>query len=123
MVVSEKITITDEMVIRFSELTGDKNPLHLDSDYCANTKFKKPIVHGMFLSSFFSKLISEKYPGPGSIYLSQNLSFISPCFIGDTINVVIELNEKINSKYYLRTIIYDSNDNKIIDGEALILKK
>ena len=77
----------------------------------------------MFLSSFFSKLISEKYPGPGSIYLSQNLSFISPCFIGDTINVVIELNEKINSKYYLRTIIYDSNDNKIIDGEALILKK
>lgn len=123
MVVSEKITITDEMVIRFSELTGDKNPLHLDSDYCANTKFKKPIVHGMFLSSFFSKLISEKYPGPGSIYLSQNLSFISPCFVGDTINVVIELNEKINSKYYLRTIIYDSNDNKIIDGEALILKK
>jgi len=123
MVVSEKITITDEMVIRFSELTGDKNPLHLDSDYCANTKFKKPIVHGMFLSSFFSKLISEKYPGPGSIYLSQNLSFISPCFVGDTINVVIELNEKINSKYYLRTIIYDSSDNKIIDGEALILKK
>lgn len=123
MVVSEKITITDEMVIRFSELTGDKNPLHLDSDYCASTKFKKPIVHGMFLSSFFSKLISEKYPGPGSIYLSQNLSFISPCFIGDTINVVIELNETINNKYYLRTIIYDSNDNKIIDGEALILKK
>mgnify|MGYP000583460171 CR=1 FL=1 len=123
MVVSEKIKITDEMVIRFSELTGDKNPLHLDSDYCANTKFKKPIVHGMFLSSFFSKLISEKYPGPGSIYLSQNLSFISPCFVGDTINVVIELNEKINSKYYLRTIIYDSSDNKIIDGEALILKK
>ena len=91
MVVSEKIKITDEMVIRFSELTGDKNPLHLDSDYCANTKFKKPIVHGMFLSSFFSKLISEKYPGPGSIYLSQNLSFISPCFVGDTINVVITI--------------------------------
>lgn len=123
MLVSEKIKITEEMVIGFSELIGDKNPLHLDDEYCANTKFKKPIVHGMFLSSFFSKLISEKYPGPGSIYLSQNLSFISPCFIDDTINVVIELNEKINSKYYLKTIIYDLDNNKIIEGEALILKR
>ena len=123
MLVSEKIKITDEMVIKFSELTGDKNPLHLDSEYCVNTKFKKPIVHGMFLSSFFSKLISEKYPGPGSIYLRQNLSFISPCFVGDTINVVIELNNQIDNKYYLKTVIYDSNDNKIIEGDALILKK
>ena len=123
MFVSEKITITEEMVIKFSELTGDKNPLHLDIDYCITTKFKKPIVHGMFLSSFFSKLISEKYPGPGSIYLNQNLSFISPCFVGDTVNVVVELNNQIDNKYYLKTIIFDSNDNKIIEGDALILKK
>jgi 3-hydroxybutyryl-CoA dehydratase len=123
MLVSEKIKITKEMVINFSELVGDKNPLHLDTEYCANTKFEKPIVPGMFLSSFFSKLISEKYPGPGSIYLSQNLSFISPCFINDTVNVVIELKEKINNKYYLKTIIYDLDGNKIIEGDALILKK
>jgi 3-hydroxybutyryl-CoA dehydratase len=123
MLVSEKIKITKEMVINFSELVGDKNPLHLDMEYCANTKFEKPIVHGMFLSSFFSKLISEKYPGPGSIYLSQNLSFISPCFVDDTVNVVIELKEKINNKYYLKTIIYALDGNKIIEGDALILKK
>lgn len=123
MVVSEKITITEEMVIRFSELTGDKNPLHLNSEYCATTKFKKPIVHGMLLSSFFSKLISEKYPGPGSIYLNQDLSFVSPCFIGDTINVVVELKEKMNNKYYLKTTIYDLNDDKIIEGSAIILNR
>jgi 3-hydroxybutyryl-CoA dehydratase len=123
MVVFEKITITEEMVIKFSELTGDKNPLHLDAEYCTSTKFKKPIVHGMFLSSFFSRLISEQYPGPGSVYLNQNLSFVLPCFVGDTIKVVIELNERVNSKYYLNTTIYDSSDNKIIEGNALILKK
>ena len=123
MVVSEIITITEEMVFKFSELTGDKNPLHLDSEYCVNTIFKKPIVHGMFLSSFFSKLISEQYPGHGSIYLNQSLSFISPCFIGDTINVVISLNKKIKNKYYLKTTIYGLDNIKLIEGDALILKK
>ena len=72
---------------------------------------------------FFSKLISEQYPGHGSIYLNQSLSFISPCFIGDTINVVISLNKKIKNKYYLKTTIYGLDNIKLIEGDALILKK
>ena len=121
MRVSEEIIITDDLVKKFSDLTGDKNPIHLNDEYAKNTIFGKRIVHGMLISSFFSKIISEKYPGPGSIYLNQNLNFKRPCFIGDTIEVVVRLNKQENKKYLLDTIIYNSSQEIIIEGSALVL--
>jgi len=119
---SEKITITDKMVRDYSELSGDENPIHLDDEYSKNSIFGKRIVHGMLLSSFFSKIIATNYPGEGSIYLKQDLNFKNPCYINDEVEIVVELDKKENNKYYLKTKIIRDNI-EIIDGNAIVLKK
>ena len=122
MEVSESITITYSMVLQFAALSGDTNPIHLDDEYAEKTIFGKRIVHGMLLGSFISKMIATKYPGEGSIYLSQNLKFKSPCYIGDTVKVTIKLIEQEGSKYTLGT--YVTNDHHVlIEGEAFVIKK
>ena len=119
----ETIIITDDMVRQFSEITGDKNPIHLDDEYSSQTIFKKRIAHGMLVSSFFSRLISKTYPGEGSIYLSQTLQFIKPCYINDSITYQITLLKNTNDKYFLKTEAFNQNNEIIITGEALIIKK
>ena len=98
MRVSEKITITDKMVRDFSELVGDKNPIHLDDEYSKNSIFGKRIVHGMLLSSFFSKIIATNYPGEGSIYLKQDLNFKNPDFGGKRMKSKRRKSKRRNSK-------------------------
>jgi 3-hydroxybutyryl-CoA dehydratase len=122
MRVSEKILISEDMVKDFSELSGDKNPIQLDEEYAKSTIFGKRVAHGMLLSSFFSRLISEVYPGKGSIYLQQNLIFKNPCFINDEIEVIVELDKKDGNKFFLKTIIF-KDDEILIEGNAIILKK
>jgi 3-hydroxybutyryl-CoA dehydratase len=125
MEVIDQIHISKQLVESFALLTGDYNPIHLDSEYASNSRFGKPIAHGMLLSSFFSKIIASNYPGVGSIYLSQDIKFIKPCYVGDTIKVVIKLlNKTQKSKAYIYTLltqIYDSNDQLLIDGTAEVL--
>lgn len=121
MRISEKIKITNDMVIKFAEVTGDINPLHLDDEYSKNTIFKKRIVHGMLLVSFFSKLIANKYPGEGSIYLQQDVKFKNPCYIDDEIEVIIELVKNENNKFFLSTEII-RNDLSLVTGNAVVLK-
>ncbi len=123
MIVEENKRITKELVNNFIQVSGDNNPIHWDKEYCKSSPFKKPIAHGLLLASFFSNLIATKYPGKGSIYLSQSLSFQKPCFIGDEILVKIQLQKKENSKYFLRTTISNSNNEILVEGEALVLKK
>lgn len=116
------VEITDEMVRNFAELSGDKNPIHLDDEYAANTPFKKRIAHGMLVSSFFSTIIAEDYPGNGSIYLEQNLKFLKPCFIGDVVKFKVSLIEEINGKYDLQTDAF-IDEVQIIKGTAKVLKR
>ena len=98
MEVSEQFIINELLVCEFAALTGDRNPIHLDAEFAKNTIFGRPIAHGMLISSYFSKLIAENFPGPGSIYLSQNINFLRPCFVGDTITVKIILGDKIETE-------------------------
>jgi 3-hydroxybutyryl-CoA dehydratase len=123
MIFSEEIEITEQIVNDFSNLIGDKNPIHTDFEYAKNTIFKKPIAHGMLISSFFSKMISEIYPGHGSIYLSQSMRFLKPCYVNDKIIVTIELISENNGKYDLSTKIYNTENTLLVDGSALVLKK
>jgi 3-hydroxybutyryl-CoA dehydratase len=119
----EEIEITKELVEKFSEVSGDKNPIHLDEEYCREfTKFEKPIAPGLLLASFFSRIIAETYPGPGSIYLSQDLKFINPCYIGESVRVSVVENKVEGNKYYLVTKIL-KGETVIIEGSALVLKK
>jgi 3-hydroxybutyryl-CoA dehydratase len=123
MEVSKSILITQELVTQFAQLSGDQNPIHIDKEYAKSTPFGKPIAHGMLISSFFSSLIAQEYPGPGSIYLNQELNFLKPCFIGETINVVVSLITQEKYKYFLSTRVYNQDKDVLIEGKALILKK
>ena len=90
------VTVSDEMVRRFSELTGDRNPVHLDDAFAQRTRFGQRIAHGMIAASQISAVIGNTLPGPGAIYLSQTLQFLAPVFIGDTVKTTVTV--KISRK-------------------------
>jgi 3-hydroxybutyryl-CoA dehydratase len=81
-------TLTEADVIDFADLTGDHNPLHLDEEFAKKTRFKGRITHGMLTASFLSTVVAIM-PGPGTIYLSQSLSFRAPVRIGDTVEAQV----------------------------------
>lgn len=122
MRVSKKFLITEDIITEYSKISQDMNPVHLDDEYAKNSIFKKKIAHGMLLGGYISSIIANEYPGEGSIYLQQTFNFINPCYIGDEIEVIIELIEQKKYKYRLSTMVIKQNII-LIDGEALILKK
>ena len=117
------IKITESMVEKFSNLSGDLNPLHMDNQFAESSSFKKRIVHGMLLASFFSQLIGMKLPGKNALYFSQTLNFRSPCYIDDEIEVVGEVIEKSDSTQIITvsTSIFDKSKTCLIDGIAKII--
>lgn len=82
-------TVTDADIQKFAEVTGDNNPVHLDDEYAKNTRFKSRIAHGLLTASFFSAIFGTKFPGKGSIYISQNLEFKRPVYLDDTVTATV----------------------------------
>ncbi len=78
-------TITEADVVLFAGITGDDNPVHINAEYAAGTMFEKRIVHGMFSAGLISAVLGTRMPGPGAIYIDQQLSFKAPVYIGDTV--------------------------------------
>jgi len=117
------IKITESMVEKFSNLSGDLNPLHMDNKFAESSSFNKRIVHGMLLASFFSQLIGMKLPGKHALYFSQTLNFRSPCYIDDQIEVVGEVIEKSDSTQIITvsTTIFNKSKTCLIDGIAKII--
>ena len=117
------INITESMVEKFSNLSGDLNPLHMDNKFAESSSFNKRIVHGMLLASFFSQLIGMKLPGKNALYFSQTLNFRSPCYIDDQIEVVGEVIEKSDSIQIITvsTTIFNKSKTCLIDGIAKII--
>ena len=89
MHVSYYKTITDGDVKDFAEVSGDRNPVHLDESYAKKTRFKKRIAHGMMTASYFSALFGTKIPGEGCVYTYQSLNFKRPVYIGDTVTATV----------------------------------
>ena len=118
-------SISQDEVNRFALLTGDTNPIHTDHEYAAKTIFGKPIIHGYFGTSVFSKVFGTMFPGEGTIYLEQTLQFMAPMFVDQTYTAkfkVIELPGKNKAK--VETTIVDATTNKTcVQGQALILNK
>lgn len=109
-------------VINFAKASGDDNPIHLDDEYAKTTIFEKRILHGFLGGSVFSKVFGTLFPGNGTIYLKQNMSFYKPMFIETNYVAkfkVIEVSSEKN-RATVRTEIFDSNNELIIGGEALI---
>ena len=119
----EEFVITQEMVNNFAKLSGDKNPLHIDKKFAATTRFKKPIVHGLFSVTSFGKVMGTKFPGPGSIHVAQNLSFKKPLYPDEKYYVYIELIRIVKKKHFgvFKTQIYDLNNKLIVDGTGTAL--
>ena len=80
-------TVTKEDVLKFANLTGDDNALHVDPEFAAKTSFKGVVAHGMLGASFISTVIGKYLPGNGSLWISQNFEFLLPTRIGDTLTI------------------------------------
>ena len=114
-------TIGDFEIKQFAGLSGDHNPVHLDQEYAENSRFKKRIAHGLISVSFFSALFGTKLPGAGCVYAGQNIDFIRPVYIGDTVTATIEV-KSIEKKS--RIIVFKTfckvRNKLVIDGSARI---
>lgn len=115
-------TLTESDVYLFAGITGDLNPAHIDEVYASKTFFETRIVHGMLLGGLISAVIGNKLPGPGTIYVKQDLRFKAPVRIGHTITakvVVKELNHERN-RAVLETTCVNQDGLVVLVGEALI---
>ncbi len=118
-----KVVITGDLVKQFADVSGDKNPVHLDEEYAAATPFESRIAHGMLVGSLFSTLLGTELPGEGTIYLEQNLRFTKPVYLGDEITATVTIKELVTEKnrVYLDTTATNQRDEVVISGSATVL--
>ncbi|MCS6904390.1 MAG: MaoC family dehydratase [Bacteroidia bacterium] len=113
---------SQEEVNKFAEVTGDKNPLHLDPAYAAQTIFQRPIMHGMLGASIFSKVFGTLFPGEGTIYLKQSLQFLAPMFVDTSYTAIFTVQAVDTEKHRvtIKTEIINPEGKTTITGEALL---
>lgn len=116
-------TITETDVYLYAGITGDLNPAHINHVEAEKTIFKGRIAHGMLTAGLVSAVLGMQLPGPGSIYLGQELKFLAPVKIGDTIKAEVEVIEKIDEKNRIKlsTICTNQNDVEVLKGVATIM--
>ena len=115
-------TVTDADIVLFGGVSGDSNPLHHDEDFAANTVFGGRIAHGMLIASFVSAVFGTKLPGPGCIYMSQNLKFRAPVRAGDTVVARVTVTDVIGDRNRVRFSTECTVGGKVVlDGDALIM--
>ena len=115
-------TVTETDIYLYAGITGDFNPAHVNEAYAKNTFFKTRIAHGMLTAGFISAIIANQLPGPGTIYLKQELSFMAPVRIGDTITARVEVVELVAEKNRVRLKTSCSNQDGVVvlSGEGLV---
>lgn len=116
-------TITESDVALFAGISGDFNGVHINDIEASKSIFGKRIVHGALVNSYISTVLGTKYPGNGTIYLSQESKFIKPVYINDTVTAEVELSKIINVDkgiYEFKTIVYNQKDEIVLDGKAVI---
>lgn len=117
-----KRVFTQKEVTEFAELSFDTNPIHTNPVFAKTTQFGQLVVPGFLSASLFSAIIGTKFPGFGSIYLNQSMSFRKPVFLGRTVTAVVRVKELFPEKHrvVLETCCYDENNDVLIEGEALV---
>lgn len=115
-------TVSESDVYLFAGITGDLNPAHINEVYARNTFFKERIAHGILVSGFVSTVLGMYLPGPGTIYLGQELKFLAPVKIGDTITAKAEVVTIISDKNIvkLRTTCENQDGKIVIEGLATV---
>ncbi|MGL5123291.1 MAG: MaoC family dehydratase [Fusobacteriaceae bacterium] len=118
-------TITARDVDLFAEISMDRNPVHLDEEYASKTMFKKRIAHGILVTGLISAVLGTKLPGEGAIYMGQELKFMAPVFLGDTITAKVEIVELVSEKnrVIVSTTCINQDGKVVISGKATLLQK
>ncbi len=115
-------TVSEADILSFAEVTGDKNPVHLDPAFAAKTIFKQPIAHGMMTAGYISAVFGMELPGPGAIYVSQTLNFRGPVKVGDRVIAKVRVVELYPAKRRARFECICSVDGKpVLEGEAVLM--
>ncbi len=115
-------TLSETDVYLFAGITGDMNPAHVDAVSAAQGMFKQRIAHGMLSGSFISTVLAMQLPGPGTIYVGQNLQFRGPVFIGDTITAKVECTEKTERGWAkFKTTVTNQDGKLVVDGDATVI--
>jgi len=119
-IANRSMTLTEEHVKTFAQLTGDFNPLHFDEKFVAATRFGRLVVQGGLTTGLLHALVAEDLPGPGTVFLSQNWKFPAPVFIGDTITAQAEVVHVHPTKpvTQLQIQITRQDGEVVLEGEA-----
>lgn len=116
------ITVTEADIVKFAEISGDTNPVHLDADYAAATMFKERISHGMLTAAYISAVFGTQLPGPGAIYVTQSLKFTAPVKIGDTVETTVKITSLVPEK---KRAIFETTcsvgGKPVLTGEAELM--
>ncbi len=114
-------TITEADIILFAGASGDNNAIHINEDFARSTPFGGRIAHGFLTASTISAAIANRLPGPGTIYMSQQMNFRAPVRPGDTVNATVTVKEIVadRARVTLQTVCR-VGDTVVVDGEALV---
>ncbi|HVJ49921.1 MaoC family dehydratase [Desulfitobacterium sp.] len=117
-------TVTESDILTFAGLTMDFNPVHVNAEYAKESIFGERIAHGMLSAGFISAVLGTVLPGPNAIYLGQELKFIAPVKIGDTVTATATITEKREDKRILKlqTTVTNQRGEVVVDGSAVIKK-
>lgn len=115
-------TLSESDVYLFAGITGDFNPAHVNEVYSQATSFKTRIAHGLLTAGLISAVMANQLPGPGAIYIRQELDFLAPAHIGDTITAHVEVVDIIKdmNRIRLRTWCTKQDGTIVLNGEALV---
>ena len=115
--------VADRDIAEFVDAVGDYNPVHSDRDYVASTMFKEPIAPGIWTAGLISAVIGTRLPGPGAIYLSQDLKFLKPVKFNDVITARVEVLEtnRERNRVRLKTVCSNQRGEEVLTGEALVM--
>lgn len=114
------VVVGDEQLEQFALATGDRNPIHFDDAYAAETRFGGRIAHGMLVGGLISALLADELPGPGTIYLGQELRFRAPVRPGDQVRCEVEVTEVDGRRVTLATRAW-VGETLVVDGSAQVL--
>ena len=115
-------TISESDVYLYAGITGDLNPAHVNEQAALESPFKGRIAHGMLTAGLISAVLGMQLPGPGTIYMAQELKFTAPVKFGDTITATVEAVEIIKDKILkLRTYAVNQHGETVLDGMATVM--
>jgi 3-hydroxybutyryl-CoA dehydratase len=119
---SQSNTVTADTIRAFADVSGDRNPVHVDAEYAATTMFKERIAHGMLSAAYISAVFGMQLPGPGAIYISQTLNFKAPVKIGDTMVTTVKVAELVPEKKRAKfECVCTVNGKPVVQGEAVLM--